>query len=793
MGTKSVSALCLALLLLMAPVLSRAQSESLEDLLGSVEEIVVVTATKTEMKITDAPASVTVITRADLERYGYRRLTEALARVPEVYAHYNGHGVDTDFRGFFTTDIQRRILFMIDGHRLNDRFHFGDFDPDVIRDLSNVERIEVVRGPGSPLYGNVAVLGVVNIITRKGTDLEKGHSAFGVALSADELGNGSFVKKYQADFRRKFSDRLSLSLNVSGFGSDIDYDTRTTWHSSETDEPGVVKIKQRTDAFFGIPDTDFQGGKALPNVNLNVQLADFTVGGYLHTYLTSRAYPLTNQTIGHPDNDYQTGAGAVWLQWEPQGALKKYQPQMRLSYSMNLSRGALDFSTADKFPNNRSLFESFFNQSLFPAATPLWLKNDAGQFYNYTTTLDRSLMTDAAANANGGGGGYRYAGVGKSVGLEFQFSPYQTERLSIMLGGNYENAEFENQIWGGFRNGKLIGEFTSLADDGRYGGVWGQAIWQPAQNFTAILGVRYDYQNVADVHRHIDGRLLYGAPKDSAALRVTDRTAEDVSPRLALNYRFSDRTNVRLIYSQAFRAVPPQEIIRLDPASGNAESEKTDNFELIVSSSLEKNLHLSINLFTLKNNVLYQWNPEILQFAAGSSWRNTGGSMAIQYTMPTGLELWANSTFYELYRPSDAVRFMQGIPNFKLPLDSPAMLFKAGASYRFSSRTTLAGELYYNGQIKELIPTAPNSKSPFVEHRVPESAYLNATLRQDLDRIGVKGLWLEVKVNNLLDSDVNGVLNVDSESSWLPTMYEKPHQLPDFGRRIFVQLGYAWK
>ncbi len=123
-------------------------------------EIKVVTASRISENLSDAPASITVITREDIERYGYRNLAELLARVPEVYTHYTGNNFDTDFRGFFTNNTRRNVLFLINGHRINERFHFGDFYADVIGDLNNIERVEVLRGPGGALYGSVAVQGV---------------------------------------------------------------------------------------------------------------------------------------------------------------------------------------------------------------------------------------------------------------------------------------------------------------------------------------------------------------------------------------------------------------------------------------------------------------------------------------------------------------------------------------------------------------------------------------------------------------------------------------------------------
>src|SRR5690349_3983537 len=112
-------------------------SLSLEELLQTK----ITTATKTQVSLRDAPAAFTVITRADIQRYGYRRLSDALARVPEVHTHYQGFATTADFRGFWQSDVHRRVLYLVNGRKLNDAFQTGDFDnSDLVGDLSNVER-----------------------------------------------------------------------------------------------------------------------------------------------------------------------------------------------------------------------------------------------------------------------------------------------------------------------------------------------------------------------------------------------------------------------------------------------------------------------------------------------------------------------------------------------------------------------------------------------------------------------------------------------------------------------------
>ncbi len=140
---------------------------SLEDLMN-VKVETVVGASKYRQRVTDAPASVTIITADEIQRHQYRTLADVLRNVRGFYVTYdrNYHYVGT--RGFIRPgDYNSRILVLVDGHRLNDSIFGGaligqEFPVPV--DL--VDRVEVIRGPGSAMYGSSALFGVVNVITK---------------------------------------------------------------------------------------------------------------------------------------------------------------------------------------------------------------------------------------------------------------------------------------------------------------------------------------------------------------------------------------------------------------------------------------------------------------------------------------------------------------------------------------------------------------------------------------------------------------------------------------------------
>jgi outer membrane receptor protein involved in Fe transport len=810
---------------------------SLEDLLN----VPIVTATKTAVKLADVPAASSVITRKDILRYGYRTVAEALARVPEAYTRYEGHNFNTDFRGFFGNNVARRTLYLVNGHRVNDRFHFGDFYPDVIGDLQDVEQIEVIRGPGAALYGSVALLGVVNIITRdaRTPNTSVGTSLWDMSLTGDEIGAGGLVTKMQVGVRHKFSENVSLAASAYWFSGESVYDSKTgsaarPWLSSESRSgAGMYNIVSRTDAYFDLPRSTstgfsgqrFTGGQQLPNFNARLNVGDFTLGTLLHTRLTSWMPPKDNATPNHPDNIRSWGTHAVFAEWKPsKGDLANLDIMLRVSYNVNTNREIADFSLLDSVRNAAGVGTASLNASRIPGQfsnAGIFIRDSrTGRFIQYINAIDRNNLTDAAARANGGGSQFNYAGVSKSVGIEGQVAPVKTKELNLSLGFNYENADYENIQWFAHRNGNFIGWSPGggIYDKGWYLGGWAQLIWTPIENLTVTAGARYDYQIVTDVGRQIGRDLRYdrviaGADTSYRAFRVQNRTAQDFTPRVAINYRLSADANIRLIYAQAFRAVPPQEIIRLprDPATGdipNAESEKMNDFEALFSTKIGDNLSLTLNGFYMTGNVVYTFAPVTQSFNRGSGWSNAGGSVALNYIVAGGLELWANGTFYALNRSTDAFGFMRDwkaagnpfLPNEQRPLDSPTLLAKLGASYELPSETSFALEAYFNGGIRILTPVNNNLGDPqptdagqpnFLQYETPPSFALNLTIRQDLEPLGLKGWFVLAKARNLLGTPVWGALQMDSQGSWNNNTFVRPNQIPDFGRQFYVQFGYT--
>ncbi|CAN5321647.1 N/A [soil metagenome] len=149
-----------------APAATNGKDNGFLDLLD--QENQVFAASRYVQTLAETPANVSVISRDDIARFGYRTIAEALHTLPGFY-NSASQWPAVGLRGVAVPgDFGSRVLYMINGMPIYEPT-YGAFFLEYL-DIASVDRIEVVRGSGSALYGSGAVMGIINLITRNGHD-----------------------------------------------------------------------------------------------------------------------------------------------------------------------------------------------------------------------------------------------------------------------------------------------------------------------------------------------------------------------------------------------------------------------------------------------------------------------------------------------------------------------------------------------------------------------------------------------------------------------------------------------
>ena len=208
------------------------ESESLlnsEDALLFQDIPSVYSASKYEQKVTKAPASVSIVTADEIKKYGYRTFGDLLSSLKGFYNTNDRNYGYAGARGFgLPSDYNTRLLLLIDGHRFNDNIYDSfDTSKGFPVDIDIIERVEVVRGPTSSLYGTNAFFGVINIITRKGRDQN----------GVDVTGSYGSFDAYKT--RLSYGDRYANGLEVFVTGTFYDSQGNNRLYYQEFDDPAT--------------------------------------------------------------------------------------------------------------------------------------------------------------------------------------------------------------------------------------------------------------------------------------------------------------------------------------------------------------------------------------------------------------------------------------------------------------------------------------------------------------------------------------------------------------------------
>lgn len=269
-------------------------------------------ASRFQQSVLEAPASVSIITHEDIERFGYRTLGDILRVTRGFYVSSDRNYSYVGVRGFSRPgDYNTRVLLLVDGHRLNDNI----YDQAMIGtefpiDVELIERVEVVRGASSSLYGTSAFFGVVNVITKRAGEL----GGFSGSAELASLG----TRRVRGTFARLFSNGVSAAVSVTGYHADGQRRLFYPELSAVTRTGGVASRMDR-DGFSQLFATVRAGGWKAQAV-WGARDKVIPTGAFDTAFDDDRTR--TRDLRGYVDASYDRTLGATTLQWR--GAYDRY-------------------------------------------------------------------------------------------------------------------------------------------------------------------------------------------------------------------------------------------------------------------------------------------------------------------------------------------------------------------------------------------------------------------------------------------------------------------------------------
>ncbi|NMR25987.1 TonB-dependent receptor [Pseudoalteromonas sp. NEC-BIFX-2020_015] len=455
-----------------------------DDVTAENMEVMIVTASGYEQKLIDAPASVSVVSREDLQNKPFTSLADALRDIEgiDVGAGQDKNGnISITMRGLPAS----YTLVLIDGRRQSDvgnigPNNFGNSQFMYMPPLEAIDRIEVVRGPMSTLYGADAIGGVINIITRKNLDSTHGSVTVSSNIQTDDqYGDDNKIDLY-----------LTGPTGVEG----LTYGVRGSFYDRQESKPTYSENLPLPDGSMWVDDGSFGDKKVVAARNFNAGLSvnyqidkqnDIT----FEYDIAKQRYDNTQGqtgTLDSPNSLWRIRKGIV----HPRVGYTPYQrverEQFVLAHVGRYDAGTLTSSITRSSSENfgRSLplnvqerlgVQAIWDKAVQDQGTDKPTLTDEIYTQLDETFLPRPLRALKLDNL--------------IINTKFESN---IDNHYFVIGAQYFDAEMEDGVFGMYGDAYKAG----TTQDHRQTAVFAEDNWEITSNLTATLGARYDHHNI---------------------------------------------------------------------------------------------------------------------------------------------------------------------------------------------------------------------------------------------------------------------------------------------------------
>ncbi|MDH5719824.1 MAG: TonB-dependent receptor [Spirochaetia bacterium] len=207
------------------------EDKDFEDLtLEELMEVQVISATRSEQPLYKAPSVVTVITREQILKRGYRSIVDILKDVMGIDIIDNVGRNELGIRGINNkSDYGKRVLMLLNGHDMSWKQFSRTRIHQAVVNIEDIKRIEIIKGPGSAVWGDSAILGIINIITRKPNEIDGFEISAGAGIS--DASSHNYYESIIYGKEYDIGEGLKLYFSAAGYRDNTTKDRKLKEYS----------------------------------------------------------------------------------------------------------------------------------------------------------------------------------------------------------------------------------------------------------------------------------------------------------------------------------------------------------------------------------------------------------------------------------------------------------------------------------------------------------------------------------------------------------------------------------
>ena len=670
----------------------------------------VVTATRTMKELQEVPSSVSVVTAQDIEERNINSVPEALQTLPGVYMNQAAQGGIT-LRGFGSTEL----LVLVDGQQMNTTYN-GSVNFNMIP-VENIERIEVLRGAASSIYGGHAVGGVINIITK---DAGEGTHVNAVVSYGS---NNTWKKALFVDSR--INEKVSFGIGYEKRSSD----GYRGFYRSATGKKGSngtynanlpLMSDGKTYVYGGRGEKDWAHETYIANVKYNFDESKSLK--YIFTKTKSESSYNNPFSYVHDSNGKPVFNGSV-----------------------NTQNGDVITLSADKFYGYENINEKDRHALIY--------KDEDNKFTAAFSYVDDKIDGFSSPNLpknydkiDWTGEGDYSQHPGKIYNFEIEKAWENLGKHTIVTGLNLKQEEmiqhrYNLKHWK--NHDSILNEYAKDTGKVKNIAVFVQDEYKISNPVTMYFGARYDH------YKKGSGR--FWSNKDTGYNYVSEgESYNEISPKLAFDFKADENTNYYISYGHSFNPPPMYQIYRYTStykANPSLEPEKSDTFEIGMKKKLNEKTDMGISLYHVKT-----------KDKIGAAKFDAGYSQYINYSVEkrNGIEFEINHKFSNKFSSYLNYAWQSGktegpiVPgtNKTQPFSNiadysiPKHLLHAGINYKYEKWNALLDCQYVSARQSPDVVTG--------EYGAEDAFFIvNTAVNYEIS----KGTTLQFTINNLFDRE----------------------------------------